>query len=74
MPPEGLEPPTFGLKGRYATIASRRRQAFLLDLVPAVGLEPTRPFRHRILSPGRLQFRHAGTLYDFTVVQQVPKL
>ncbi len=30
------------------------------DLVPGVGLEPTRPFGQRILSPPRLPFRHPG--------------
>ncbi len=29
-------------------------------LVPEVGLEPTRPFGQRILSPSRLPFRHSG--------------
>ena len=28
--------------------------------VPEVGLEPTRPFEQRILSPSRLPFRHSG--------------
>lgn len=28
--------------------------------VPGVGLEPTRPFGQRILSPPRLPFRHPG--------------
>jgi hypothetical protein len=28
--------------------------------VPKVGVEPTRPFGHRILSPARLPFRHFG--------------
>ena len=28
--------------------------------VPEVGLEPTRPFGQRILSPSRLPFRHSG--------------
>ena len=30
------------------------------ELVPEVGLEPTRPFGQRILSPSRLPFRHSG--------------
>lgn len=29
-------------------------------VVPEVGLEPTRPFGQRILSPSRLPFRHSG--------------
>src|SRR5687768_14376353 len=28
--------------------------------VPEVGVEPTRPFGHRILNPARLPFRHSG--------------
>ncbi len=28
--------------------------------VPEVGVEPTHPFRQRILSPSRLPFRHSG--------------
>ena len=34
-------------------------------LVPEVGVEPTRPFRQRILSPSRLPFRHSGPSEDF---------
>ena len=30
------------------------------ESVPEVGLEPTRPFGQRILSPSRLPFRHSG--------------
>ena len=29
-------------------------------LVPGVGIEPTRPIGHGILSPARLPFRHPG--------------
>ena len=29
--------------------------------VPEEGLEPTRPFGQRILSPSRLPFRHSGS-------------
>ena len=30
------------------------------DMVPETGLEPARDRSHRILSPGRLPFRHSG--------------
>ena len=33
-------------------------------MVPAVGVEPTRAEAHRILSPARLPFHHAGILAD----------
>ena len=33
-------------------------------LVPGVGLEPTLPFRTRILSPLRIPFRHPGEVWD----------
>ena len=33
----------------------------LFDPLPAVGIEPTRGYPQRILSPQRLPFRHAGT-------------
>jgi hypothetical protein len=32
----------------------------LMVLVPRVGVEPTRPYGQRILSPQRLPFRHPG--------------
>jgi hypothetical protein len=32
-----------------------------LVMVPRVGVEPTRPYGQRILSPQRLPFRHPGT-------------
>jgi hypothetical protein len=40
----------------------RSGSRFLSDSlpVPEVGLEPTRPFGRRILSPLRLPFRHSG--------------
>ena len=40
--------------------ARRKRCIACGGLVPAVGLEPTRRRRQRILSPPRLPFRHAG--------------
>ena len=40
--------------------ARRKRFNACGGLVPAVGLEPTRRRRQRILSPPRLPFRHAG--------------
>ena len=49
---------------------SKLRSAFRLQtmssckllkrLVPRVGVEPTRPYGQRILSPQRLPFRHPG--------------
>ena len=36
-----------------------RKRLFLL--VPEEGLEPSRGFPHRILSPARLPFHHSGT-------------
>jgi predicted alpha/beta-hydrolase family hydrolase len=35
-------------------------QVLLTFRVPEVGVEPTRPYGHRILSPARLPFRHSG--------------
>ena len=38
--------------------------------VPAVGLEPTRPFEQSILSAPRLPFRHAGLRVASTTLAQ----
>ena len=35
---------------------------FVVSPIPAVGIEPTRGYPQRILSPQRLPFRHAGTI------------
>ena len=43
-----------------ATLASLQRAASLCTQIPKVGLEPTRPCGHWILSPARLPFRHFG--------------
>ena len=36
------------------------KMGYLRYNVPEVGVEPTRPFEQRILSPPRLPFRHSG--------------
>ncbi len=33
---------------------------YIVTVMPAVGVEPTRAKAHRILSPTRLPFHHAG--------------
>lgn len=38
----------------------------LVELVPGVGVEPTRPCGLRILSPLRMPFRHPGTAVTVT--------
>src|SRR5688572_1432752 len=35
--------------------------------LPPVGIEPTRPFGHRILSPKRLPFRHGGYAFILSI-------
>ena len=37
----------------------------VFSLVPMVGVEPTRPFELRILSPVRLPFRHIGKIWRY---------
>ena len=37
-------------------------------MVPEVGVEPTRPEGHRILSPARLPFHHSGCIRFMTSV------
>ena len=36
------------------------KMGYLRYNVPEVGVEPTRPFEQRIVSPPRLPFRHSG--------------
>ena len=47
--------------GSYANRGSGTQQASS-DVVPVVGLEPTRCRHRRILNPLRLPFHHTGTL------------
>ena len=53
--------------GAYANRGSGTQQASS-DVVPVVGLEPTRCRHRRILNPLRLPFHHTGTL-SFSIYQ-----
>ena len=61
----GKRPWRGGLKERYLelvnTVVNNSFDTEPEKVVPRVGVEPTRPFRQRILSPSRLPFRHPGT-------------
>ena len=46
-------------------------QSLLTDSVPKVGVEPTRPCGHWILSPARLPFRHFGLLRPEAIHHEV---
>ena len=41
-------------------------------MVPAVGVEPTRAEAHRILSPARLPFHHAGS-HKYCILKDTKK-
>ncbi len=42
--------------------------------LPEVGVEPTRPCGHWILSPARLPFRHSGRWKQISLVQAAPQV
>ena len=44
---------------------SMKRRNSLINMVPVVGVEPTRSCPHRILSPARLPFHHTGIFLKF---------
>ena len=64
MNPLDYKPGGFSCCGRICPRSSRgcRKVYFSVQMVPPVGLEPTRGFPHRILSPACIPFHHGGKI------------